>query len=62
MAYERDVDAERLLYLLVLSFILDEIAHVYPKANIDTGSKLRALAERIASRLLIEADMMEILS
>ncbi len=53
---EEDVDAEKLLYLLVLSFILDEIGIMFPHTQLDPGSKARQLAERIAARIVIEAD------
>lgn len=60
MLSEQEIDAEKLLYLMILNFVLDEMKIVYPSADLSPGSKLRMLAERIASRLCSEAGDQEI--
>jgi hypothetical protein len=58
---ERSVDAEKLLYLLILGFVMEEIQSMFPRADLSPGTKGRELAERIASRLVLEADALPVI-
>lgn len=59
---ETEVDAEKLVYLLVLGFVMDEVQAMFPKANLEPGTRARQLCERIATRLVLEADMMPVIA
>lgn len=61
MAWEEDVDAEKLVYLFVLGLVMDEIQAMFPKLDLSPGTRARLLAERITARLVLEADMMPVL-
>lgn len=52
---EENVDANRVIYLFILGFILDEIELEYPGISVEHGTKVRALAERIVLRFIKES-------
>lgn len=62
MDKETEVDAEKLVYLLVLGFVMDEVQTMFPKIDLSPGTRARTLCERIATRLVLEADMLPVIA
>lgn len=56
---EESVDANKFLYLFVLGIVMEEIAAMFPTVKLEPGTRPRELAERIATRLLLEADLLD---